>query len=98
MNSEDSSVRLTTVFNRFFDKFHLLKKCTSSVGPDQDFSAAKEMKLRFTTVLRDTMRMCRTDAKLCFMLLTLWDRFLDLMASAPTTFLVPTLDIDLAWQ
>ena len=31
-------------------------------------------------------------------LLTCGTRFLDLIASAPTSFFVPTLDIDIAWQ
>ena len=30
--------------------------------------------------------------------LTCRTRFLDLIASAPTSFFVPTLDIDIAWQ
>lgn len=36
--------------------------------------------------------------RLRFISLTLQIRFLDLMASAPTSFFVPTLDIDIAWQ
>lgn len=40
----------------------------------------------------------RTWGKLCLISLTRKTRFLDLIASAPTSFFVPTLDIDIAWQ
>ena len=46
------------------------------------------------------MRTCKSISRSELSLLTTWtDRsFLDLMATSPAEFFVPTLDIDLAWH
>ena len=95
----NSPVGFTIFLNRFFDKTLLQKRCTSSDGANRDFSTTKKMKLRCTIVWPDIMRMCRSGkTTLTSLTPTLQIRFLDLMASTPTSFFVPTLDIDIAWQ
>jgi hypothetical protein len=86
------------MLNRFFGKMRLQGRWTNLAGVNRDFLKVKKMKLRCTTVLPDTMRTSERggDHALCH--LHVEQSFLDLIASAPTSFFVPTLDIDIAWQ
>ena len=67
-------VELTAMLNRFLGKAHSRRRCTNSVGANQDSLTVKRMKLRFTTVFLDTMRMFRAVREIVPHLTDAWNK------------------------
>lgn len=59
---------LTGWFHRSFVKTHLLRRCTNSVGANQDFLTIRRMKLCCIIVLQGTMRTSEQEKAMCYVI------------------------------